>query len=68
MILTQTESYCFVSGLEGGHDYFLLEEMVYDIFLVHFFHSAKEENWGLSVEPVGGVDVKNAAVVCHCCI
>ena len=44
MILTQTESYCFVSGLEGGHDYFLLEEMVYGIFLVHFFYSAKEEN------------------------
>lgn len=44
MILTQTESYCFGSGLEGGHDYFLLEGMVYDIFLVHFFPSAKEEN------------------------
>ena len=62
MILTQTESYYFVSGLEGGHDYFLLEEMVYDIFLVHFSHSAKEENWGLGIEPVGGVDCE------ECCI
>ena len=34
----------FCVSLEEGHDYFLLEEMVYDIFLVHFFHSAKEEN------------------------
>lgn len=30
-----------------------------------FCHGGK---LGLRVEPIGGIDVKNAALVCYCCV